>query len=291
MSNHKSEEAIIDNVDRNLLSLEDLKLLQSTINKVINFKKHDLKLAPSSDHLTENTTQGHEYKANLAKVFPHHLRNSLSEYKKCVFIISLESKNFVDRQRLRASIKWISTQFQACIVLVCDSIYRLTLEVRDQSKDDESRLKAFHIGQEFLNQNTSLFEQYSEGCNFQFKLASEIEKKTSFEAYHQEFQRLYQTSESFSNLVISFAEIYIGRVEQIEEEKVEVRSLHKKKQLAIAYLLEESALITCLGEEGWPVFVYPGSIKTFEEIAEGLHPEVPVSLKQMIWISLRLKKK
>ncbi len=31
-------------------------------------------------------------------------------------------------------------------------------------------------------------------------------------------------------------------------------------------------------------------IKTFEEISEGLHPEVPLPLKQMVWVSLGLKK-
>ena len=59
--------------------------------------------------------------------------------------------------------------------------------------------------------------------------------------------------------------------------------------LSRTYILEESGLNACLVKEGWSVFVYPGLIKPFEEISEGLHPQVAEPLKQIVWISLRLK--
>ncbi len=230
------------------------------------------------------------YKASLAKVFPHSLRNSLSNYHNCVFITSLGSRNFVNSRRLEASIKWISEHFQTCIVLVSDSIYRLTIEIRGGLKDDESRRSALDAGQEFLENNYLLFEQYSASCHFKFRLASEIEKQSDFEAYYQEFQALYRNSESFHRMVNSFAQTYLNRIEAAEEKPVD-GLLQRQKHLAINYLLEELALFTCLALEGWAVFLYPGSIKTFEEISAGLHPGVPLPLKQMIWVSLRLKKK
>lgn len=288
MSSHQDKETIIENFDWNQLSLERLKLLQSKISKAITLKISESKSIKS----TGNMTPVGSYKASLAKVFPHSLRNSLSNYQNCVFIISLGSKNFVDSKRLEASVKWISENFKTCIVLVCDSVYRLTIDIRGglKNNDESLRQSAFHTGQEFLEQNYPLFEEYSESCCFKFRLASEIEKQSDFEAYYQEFQALYQNSESFQRMVNSFAESYLNRSEQAEEKQVE-ELLQRQKQLAIAYLLEESALFTCLAQEGWKVFLYPGSIKTFEEISEGLHPEVPLSLKQMIWVSLRLKKK
>ncbi len=143
------------------------------------------------------------------------------------------------------------------------------------------------MGQEFVNENKMLFAQYSKTCNFEFKLASEIEKQPKFEDYYQKFQHLYQTSQSFNNLANTFAESYLSRRKDTEKKTF----LHKQKQLAITYLLEESALFTYLAQNGYPIFVYPGSIRTFEEIAEGLHPQVPSFLQQIIWISLRLKKK
>ncbi|MGD1701729.1 hypothetical protein [Dapis sp. BLCC M229] len=119
-------------------------------------------------------------------------------------------------------------------------------------------------------------------------MASEIEKQSHFNIYYEELQSLYQKKQSFQSMVNSFAQTYLNRGEQVEAEQVEEL---KQKHLATTYLLEESALFTCLAEEGWQVFVYPGSIKTFEEISEGLHPEVPLPLKKMIWVSLRLNKR
>ncbi|EGJ28925.1 MULTISPECIES: tRNA-dependent cyclodipeptide synthase [Moorena] len=286
MSSHRDEETIIENFDWNQLSLEQLKLLQSQIIKAIDLKIRDLKLTQS----TANLSKVHRYKASLAKVFPRRLRSSLSDYQNCFFIISLGSRNFVDSERLEASIKWISEHFKACLVLVCDSIYRLTIELRQGLKGDEAWLEAIRTGETFINQNRFLFQQYSGSCQFQFQMASQIENQSEFEIYYKDFQGLYQKDESFQRMVNSFAQTYLNRGEQSEEEEVE-QLLQRQKHLAITYLLEESAVFTCLAKEGWPVFVYPGSIKTFEEIAEGLHPEVPLPLKQMIWVSLRLKRK
>lgn len=288
MSNHQDKETIIENFDWNQLSLERLKLLQSKITKAIALKISDSKLLAS----TGNMTPVGNYKASLAKVSPDSLRNSLANYQNCVFIISLGSKNFVDSKRLEASIKWISENFKTCVVLVGDSVYRLTIDIRGglENNDESIRQSAFHTGQEFLKQNYALFKKYSASCSFKFRLASEIEKKSNFEAYYQEFQSLYRNSKSFQRMVSSFAESYLNRSKQAEEKQV-AEVLPRQKQLAITYLLEESALFTCLAQEGCTVFLYPGSIKTFEEISEGLHPEVPLPLRQMIWVSLRLKKK
>ncbi len=216
------------------------------------------------------------------------MRNRLSEYQKCVFAISLGSKNFVDRERVEACIKWISENFQTCLVLVGDSVHRLTVEVREGIKGDEAYLKAIRTAEKFVNENSFLFEEYSESCEFEIIMISEIAKRSDFNIYYEELQSLYQKNESFQSLVNFFAHKYLNRGEEVVAEQLgELR----QKSLATTYLLEESALFTCLVKEGWLVFVYPGSIKTFEEISEGLHPEVPLPLKQMIWASLRFKKR
>ncbi|MGD1912020.1 MAG: tRNA-dependent cyclodipeptide synthase [Rivularia sp. (in: cyanobacteria)] len=276
----------IENIDWNQLSLEQLKLLRSKISKTIDIKRQDLYLTKS----TGKMSQTHEYKASLGKVSPSRLRSSLSEYNKCVFGISLGSKNFVDSKRIEACIKWISENFQSCLVLVADSVYRLTIEVRQGIKGDEAKLLAIRTGEEFVNKNNFLFDKYCGSCEFEFKMASQIEKESEFEIYYQELQCLYQKDQSFQKIINSFAEIYLNRGEQVKEENKQIEdSLQKKMYLSTTYILEESALNACLVKQGWSVFVYPGSIKTFEEISEGLHPQVPEPLKQMVWVSLRLK--
>lgn len=287
MSGNRDEKTIIENYNWDQLSLERLKQIQSEISKAIYRKGYELELAQS----TTNGIQVYEYKASLANVFPHNLRSSLSDYQHCVFAISLGSNNSVYNERIEACIKWISEHFKTCVVLVGDSVYRLTIGIRNRELNDhEARLEAFDVGQEFINQNYLLFEQYSQSCCFEFRLASQIEKQSDFEAYYQEFQSLYREDEPFQRMVESFAHTYLNRVKQVEEAQVE-ELFQKKQHQAITYLLEESALFTCLAKEKWGVFVYPGSIKSFEEIASGLHPQVPLPMKQLIWVSLRLTRK
>ncbi|NEQ37460.1 MAG: tRNA-dependent cyclodipeptide synthase [Okeania sp. SIO3I5] len=283
MSSSTNPENIVENFDWSQLSLEQLKLVQSQVGKAISLKKQNLKLTKDTTNISKN----YGYKATLAKVFPHSLRNCLSGHQKCIFAISLGSKNFVYRERLEACIKLISENFQTCLVLVGDSVHRLTIEVRQGIEGDDAWLQAIRTGEKFVNENSFLFEQYSENCQFEFKMASEIEKRSDYNIYYEELQSLYQENRSFQTMVNSFAQKYLNRGEEVVTEQLgEVR----QKYLATTYLLEESALFTCLVKQGWLVFVYPGSIKTFEEISEGLHPEVPEPLKQMIWASLRLKR-
>ncbi|MEM1169499.1 MAG: tRNA-dependent cyclodipeptide synthase [Cyanobacteria bacterium P01_H01_bin.35] len=284
MSSSTDLENIVENFEWSQLSLEQLKLVQSQVGKAISLKKQNL----NSTKDTANFSKNYGYKATLAKVFPHSLRNCLSEHQKCIFAISLGSKNFVYRERLEACIKLISENFPTCLVLIGDSVHRLTIEIRQGIEGDDAWLQAIRTGEEFVNENGLLFEQYSESCQFEFRMASEILERSDFNIYYEELQSLYQKNESFQNMVNSFAETYLNRGEQLEIEKADQL---RQKHLATTYLLEESALFTCLVKEGWLVFLYPGSIKTFEEISEGLHPEVPEPLKQMIWVSLRLKKR
>ncbi|NEN88171.1 MAG: tRNA-dependent cyclodipeptide synthase [Okeania sp. SIO3H1] len=282
MNSRSDRETIIENFDWNQLSLEQLKLIQSRINQAIDLKRNELYLTNSN---TKNTLI-YQYKASIYKVSPVHLRSSLSKYQKCIFGISLGSKNFLNRGRIEGCIKWISEHFNACLVLVTDSIYRLTIEVREGFKGDEAWSEAIRTGEQFINQNYSLFEQYSGNCQFQLKTTSEIEKRSDFKTYYEELEKLYKKNESFHGLVNLFVQQYLNRDQQVETSQVDELRQH----LGITYFLEECAINACLSEQGWQVAVYPGSIKTFEDISEGLHPEVPLPLKQMVWVSLRLKK-
>ncbi len=245
-----------------------------------------------NNNYNEDKIKANIYKASLAKVFPEKMRNHLFDYEKCVFGVSLRSKNFMDNRRLQASIKWISKNFKTCLVLVTDSIYRLTIQVKTQFNENESRFKALNTGLEFINEKYPLFQQYEESCCFKFQLTSEIEKQWDFEVYYQEFQSLYQNHEAFCQIVDSFAEDYLHRIQPENADTEEVEGFFQQnKDLAITYLLEESALFTCLAKAGWLVLIYPGSIKTFEEIAQGLHTNVPFPVQNMIWGSLRLRNK
>jgi len=44
-----------------------------------------------------------------------------------------------------------------------------------------------------------------------------------------------------------------------------------------------------LSEQGCQVFVYPGALRALTEIAEGLHPSAPTTLKKLICVELKIK--
>ncbi|MDJ1172537.1 tRNA-dependent cyclodipeptide synthase [Roseofilum capinflatum] len=277
---------LLENLDWNQFTLEQLKQIQSEVGKAIHQKQ-------SSLHSTDRkSSEISNYKASVAKVFPSHLRNSLTDYQRCIFLISLGSKNFIQSNRLTACIQWINQNFQTCTVIIGDSLYRLTLEVRHQSAGETALQEALQAGEEFINQNQHYFESSAQKCQFQFKRTSELERihNTHFTGYYQQLENLYQNHASFQAMVNRFSQAYLNRGKEI---KIDPGKEDKRQETSLAntYCLEESALLACLVEEQDSPFIYPGSIKIFEEISEGLHPEVPDSLQRMIWVSLRLKKK
>jgi len=70
-------------------------------------------------------------------------------------------------------------------VLVGDSIYRLTIEIKHGLKEDEALPLALRTGKEFINDLRLLFEQYSGSCWFEFRLTSEIEKRSDLKIYYE----------------------------------------------------------------------------------------------------------
>ncbi|MDJ1183160.1 tRNA-dependent cyclodipeptide synthase [Roseofilum casamattae] len=281
-----TQETIVQNIDWNQFSIEQLKQIQSEVCKAIYQKQ-------SSSKLTSPTTsQAGNYKVSVAKVFPRPLRHSLTDYQNCIFLISLGSKNVTHSNRLKACIEWISQNFQTCTVVVVDSIYRLTLEIRHQFIGERALQEALQTGQEFIDRNRDYFAQWEQQCQFQFKCTSDIEMEyeSRFTQYYQQLQMLYQANVSFQSMVDRFARDYLNRGKE-RTPNSEREDRPQESVLAKTYCLEESALFTCLVEEKNCPFIYPGSIKTFEEISDGLYPDVPQPLQSMIWVSLRLNKK
>lgn len=284
MSDYEDRKKIINDLDWNQFSLEQLKKIQSQVSKAITHKKFLLDLT------TNASGKVSYYKASVSKVFPSYLRNSLADYQSCILLVSLGSKNFIESKRLQATIEWISKNFQSCTVIIGDSLYRLTLEVRHQTTRETALHEALQAGQEFINQTQSYFDPYAQKCNFECKRTSELQKISQFSVYYQHLQKLYQKDPHFQDMVTRFVHAYLHRGKTIDIEPSNQPAI-REAPLVTTYFLEESAILACLVEEENSVFIYPGAIKTFEEISEGLHPEVPEPLQRMIWVSLRLKKK
>lgn len=238
----------------------------------------------------------HRYHARVTRVAPQRLKKSFTEAgERCMLGISLGSPN-MEGAKFEACIQWISEHFSSCALILGDSLFRHTLQVTGTLPATTNwRQEALASGCRFQQEYSPVVEKYQGACTFQWIPLSRIEEYPKFAGYHQAFQQLYQSHQAFRGVVDDFADYYLARVAEREEtsaaaEPIADAERERLRGFARSYLLEESALFTCLYEEGWSVFIYPGSIRSFEEIAEGHVPEVPEPLRRSIFVSLAYDK-
>ena len=226
------------------------------------------------------------YKAQLQSVSPKSLGEKvLAENDACVLGISLGNRS-MERAKLEACIEWVSNNFKECALNITDTLYRYTLQITQGVPSDKCRDEAILAGEKFQTEYGPLIDKYSKNCRFQWLRVSEIEKRSNYKMYLEEFQKLYKENGAYQRIVDEFSNMYLCRVSDRDCTLTD----QQKEYCSINYLLEETAMFTCLCEENWNVLVYPGSIKSFIDIAEGRFTEVPEALRKIVFISLRLNR-
>lgn len=232
------------------------------------------------------------YKAKIASVGPSALRGSLDRIERCILGVSLGGSNAAMFQggKLEASVRWIAARARHCRVLVGDSMGRISLQVRHGMDPETAEREARALGRRYAAEAEATFRHYSnEQVTFEICYSSEYSNHAYFREYHDRIRALYQTDASLHRLVNAFSDDYLSRT---------ARSIASGpgwsdhwRTLGREYLLEEMALVACLVADGWPMMVYPGSIDSFVEIAEGRHPTLPETLQAFQFVSLHLKKR
>ncbi len=222
------------------------------------------------------------YRAEIYKVIPHNKKQDLKKEQHCILGISLQNKHFVTA-KLVGMVDWVSRHFKNCTVLIGDSIHHHTLEIKGIDKN-YAYDKALRLGREAIDTNNPVFQSYSEHCNINIVLCSQVQTTFSYKKYYQELRSYFDEDENFAACLLSFAETFVDR--SIEDD-IYYRDCITK---SCTYLLEELAIFTCLSEEGNNVFIYPGALRVLTEISEGLHPRAPQALKDLISVELKIKR-
>ena len=238
----------------------------------------------SSVEIPEILKQANRFKATPAKVVPMRVREHLRRYRRCALAVSLGSKNS-EGAHFEGVVRWISENFDYGAILVADTIYRHTLKLTKGV--DATREEAIEEGRRFIELQRPIVDTFANGkCKLEWLPFSEVDQSPEFARLHVELQSLFETDEPFRRTVNSFAEVYLGRGDQASNAAVYA----EKQRLANRYLLEESAVFGAMVTRDVPLLVYPGSIKSFEDIIEGAHPNVPKELMQMVFVGMRLKR-
>lgn len=222
------------------------------------------------------------YRAEIESMVPREAKQELKNYDHCMIGYSLQNKNFTTA-KLVGIIEWISQNFSHCTVAIGDSIYRLTLQIKGVS-EKQALHRALRLGHEVIENDSMIFESYSDKCQFKLLLCSDIQKTERYQYYNQQLQQLFDRDEKFAALLHSFADLFVDRRIELEESYYEFCV-----KTSCLYIMEELAILAYLSEEGINVFVYPGALSFLVDIIEGHHPEAPEELKRLISISLRIK--
>jgi tRNA-dependent cyclodipeptide synthase len=226
------------------------------------------------------------YVASIQKVVPAAARDTLAQHRRCILGCSLGSKNS-EGAPLEGTLRLIAANFDECAVLVADNVYRLTLQLTRGLTPDASLPAALAAGREFVDRHRPILESVSGGrCRVHFVLLSDVEKSPDFQPFHTSLRALYRAEAAFRASVDSFADIYLSRGDQAASDGERAA----KVGIAADYLLEETALTACLLKQGYTVLFYPGAIKSFEDMIEGVFPGVPDELRRVVFVSVRLKR-
>ena len=233
------------------------------------------------------------YRALVSQVAPAHLRGSMDKLECCVLGVSLGGSNALafHGAKLEATVRWIAARTTRCCVLVGDSLGRISLEVREGLSPEVAEREARALGKRYVAETEAIFRHYStDGVSFEIRYGTEYNSHKNFQSYLHDVHALYDSNDAFRALVHSFAGDYQARTARSLTSN-DIRLSERWQQLANEYLLEEIALFACLAEDGWPVLVYPGSIDSIIEVAEGRHPTLPAPLRTLQFIALWLDAK
>ncbi len=225
-----------------------------------------------------------KYRAKIDSVYPIKNRDIFESFDKCFLGISLENSNF-RTTKLEAMVEWTARRFSNCVVLIGDSIHRLTLQSTKQLDPNNSLRQALEMGEEFVVKNKYIFDRYSSITNFIFLTCHTIQQTTRYEYFHRKIVELAETDFNFYRSVVRFSENYHYK----NSKEIDTLELNVRIKTSIKYFLEEFSIFACLYQDGHQVMVYPGEFSTLSEITNGLHQGAPDELKQLTVVSLCLK--
>lgn len=295
-----SDRPVCDRIAWDQLELAELTAIQRQVRAAIDAKRklagklRQVERGAGKRRLPEPLHVGKSgYRALVSQVAPAHLRASVDQIERCVLGVSLGGSNALEFHgaKLEAIVRWIASRATHCCVLVGDSLGRISLEVREGLAPEVAEREARALGKRYAAETEAIFRRYTTSeVSFEIRYGTEYADHKSFRCYLHDVHTLYEQDDAFRALVHSFGGDYQARTARSVGNH-EVGLNERWQRLAHEYLLEEIALFACLAEDGWPVLVYPGSIDSIIEVAEGRFPSLPAPLRALQFIALWLDAK
>ena len=199
----------------------------------------------------------------------------------CFFTISVGTKN-QSIEEISAAYLWAKRKYIIKSLLIGDSLYRITLQIREGLTEEEANEKSAQISEKLISDFQNLTH---EKTPVSIKRTSNIIECVDFDKAYAEIESLYKVNNSFKDAVDADAQRYISRQRARKNLRV---TPDEGLDLSISYLKQEIAVYLLLAEQGWLVDLYLGQeIPTLAKIMEGELPVAPEGLKRRVNIELR----
>ncbi len=230
--------------------------------------------------------ESREYRAKTDYVYPVSARRSFEKLDSCFLGVSLENSNFTP-EKLKAMAKWVSLRFSHCLVLVGDSIHRITLETTKSFDPNIALVEALKIGNSFIKEQEYIFRAFEDKTKFTIETCSQIQESKDYLYFYLYLKEFFNTNPKFRSSVEAFSRNYYNR----RWNNVNNDLLEDYIQRSCEYFLEEFAIFSCLQRRGFSVMVYPGLFSTLTEIVNGEYPELFEEINELILVSIHFKKR
>ena len=203
--------------------------------------------------------------------------------ERCFFTISVGTHN-QSVEEIAFAYSWAKSKYIISQLLIGDSLYKITLQIREGLTQADAENKAFEVAETLIND----FRRFAkEKRPISIKRTSDIMQSSEFKQAYFKVERFYEKDDGFKNAVDTDAQKYIDR--QIAKKNLKVKP-GEGLDLSILYLKQEIAVYLLLAEQGWLVDLYLGQeIPTLAKIMEGRLPAAPDALKRRVNIGLRRK--
>ncbi|MGC1183313.1 hypothetical protein [Legionella sp.] len=170
-------------------------------------------------------------------------------HSKCVLTISVGQPPH-ESDKFRATLIALNNNFDFCIIMVCDSLQRHTMEIVSLLDKNEIHEQSNLLGDEWIMRNARFINQLTipyEISRWDYWLNHE-----KYNTKSHIINQLYHSDEQFKKSVDDTTSDFLKR----NTDKM-VREYGDAFFLSKEYLLEECAVMLILAEEGYEFEIYP----------------------------------
>jgi len=222
---------------------------------------------------------------SIIRTTPKISEEELFSYKRCYIGISLDNPVFQGKS-LYALLLWGVENFEQCLVVVGDYLWRFNEHILNGTRGDEAIEVASNLGDSFIRSASDFFKQLPDGKVHLTRWRPHLET-LEYKNAKAVLDNLFASDSEFRASVERDAFSFVRR------QKKRSRPLAVKTEDAIKhsceYLLEEIAVFSALSEQGWQVELYPGpELRVLVDIAQGKYSNAPKALKERVNVELRI---